>query len=97
MRRPDGAKLRFIRCRARRHIPKLEAGVDLIRVEESSNTSHFYRMELMPGLFGDWSLVREWGRTGQPGQIRVDWFDDETEAKGARFAIQMEKAKKGYE
>jgi len=54
-------------------------------------------MEIMPGLFGDWSLVREWGRIGQPGQVRVDWFPSEAAAKDARFDIQMEKAKRGYE
>ena len=51
----------------------------------------------MPGLFGDWSLVREWGRISQPGQVRVDWFDTEAAAKDARFAIQMQKEKRGYE
>jgi predicted DNA-binding WGR domain protein len=71
--------------------------MDLTKMEPKSAVRHFYRIELMPGLFGDWSLVREWGRIGQPGQIRIDWFDDETTAKDARFAIQMEKAKKGYE
>lgn len=71
--------------------------MDLMKMEPESAARHFYRMELMPGLFGDWSLVREWGRVGQSGQIRVDWFDDEGEAKDARFVIQMEKAKRGYE
>ena len=51
----------------------------------------------MPGLFGDWSLVREWGRIGQFGQVRVDWFPSEAAAKDARFDIQMQKAKRGYE
>lgn len=71
--------------------------MDLTRIDPSSAGRHFYRMELMPGLFGNWSLVREWGRLGQPGEIRVDWFEDETSAKDARFRIQMEKAKRGYE
>lgn len=71
--------------------------MDLMRTEPGSTTGHFFRMELMPGLFGDWSLVHEWGRSGQPGKIRIDWFDDEAEAKDARFMIQMEKAKRGYE
>ncbi|MCR9110074.1 WGR domain-containing protein [Marivita sp. XM-24bin2] len=67
--------------------------MDLTRTEPEGAVQHFYSMELMPGLFGDWSLVREWGRVGQPGQIRIDWFDEEVQAKNARFAIQMEKAK----
>lgn len=71
--------------------------MDLTLTEHGGEGSLFYRMEIMPGLFGDWSLVREWGRYGRPGQIRIDWFDQEVEAKDARFAIQMEKSKKGYE
>lgn len=72
-------------------------GMDLLRREADSTVGHFYRMEIMPGLFGDWSLVREWGRIGQPGQVRIDWFAHEAAAKDARFEIQMEKARKGYE
>jgi predicted DNA-binding WGR domain protein len=36
------------------------------------------------------------GRIGQPGQVRVDWFDTEAAAKDARFDILMKKAKRGY-
>ena len=71
--------------------------MDLIRIDASQNVHRFYRMEIMPGLFGEWSLVREWGRIGQSGQIRVDWFPSEAAAKDARFDIQMQKAKRGYE
>jgi len=71
--------------------------MDLTRIDATGNCRRFYRMELMKGLFGEWSLIREWGRIGQPGQVRVDWFDDEADAKDARFSIQMEKSKKGYE
>ena len=71
--------------------------MDLTRIDPPNNVHRFYRIEIMPGLFGDWSLVRERGGIGQPGQIRVDWFDTEAAAKGARFDILMQKAKRGYE
>lgn len=69
----------------------------LIRSEPDTNRHSFYRIEIVPGLFGDWSLVREWGRLGSPGQVRTDWFETEAEAKDARFALQMQKARRGYE
>ena len=69
----------------------------LTRTEPESNLHRFYRMEIVQGLFGDWSLVREWGRIGRGGQIRVDWFDSEDEAKKARFTLHMKKAMRGYE
>lgn len=71
--------------------------MDLARIDPSDNVHRFYRMEIMLGLFGDWSLVREWGRIGQPGQVRVDWYETEAAAKDARFDILMQKAKRGYE
>ena len=71
--------------------------MDLTRIDPPNNVHRFYRLEIMPGLFGDWSLIREWGRIGQPGQVRVDWFDTEAAAKTARFDLLMQKAKRGYE
>lgn len=71
--------------------------MDLTRIDASRNARWFYRMAIMPGLFGDWSLIREWGRVGQAGQVRVDWFETEVAAKDARFDILMQKARRGYE
>lgn len=62
-----------------------------------ANQHRFYRMEIVPGLFGDWGLVRNWGRIGSSGQTRTDWFESEAEAKDARFEINMRKSKRGYE
>ena len=71
--------------------------MDLTRIDAARNACRFYRMEIAPGLFGDWSLVREWGRIGQPGQVRVDWYETEAAAKDTRFDILMQKAKPGCE
>ncbi|WP_411572514.1 WGR domain-containing protein [Tropicimonas sp. TH_r6] len=51
-------------------------------------------MEIVRGLFGDWGLVRNWGRVGGAGQLRTDWFGSESEAKVARFDLHMQKAKR---
>ena len=51
--------------------------MDLTLIDVSDNTYRYYRMEIMPGLFGDWSLVREWGRIGLPGQADPAPFPDE--------------------
>lgn len=82
-----------------RMVPECAPGVglDLTRIDASQNVHRFYRMGIVRGLFGDWSLVREWGRIGQRGQVRVDWYETEAAAKDARFDIQMKKAKRGYE
>ncbi len=69
----------------------------LARTIPDANLARFYRMEIVPGLFGDWGLVREWGRIGSAGQVRTDWFGSEAEARDARFSLHMRKAKRGYE
>ncbi len=69
----------------------------LTRTEPDANLHRFYRLEIVPGLFGDWGLVRIWGRIGSSGQLRTDWFGTEAEAKDARFELHMKKAKRGYE
>ena len=69
----------------------------LTRTEPDANLYRFYRMEIVRGLFGDWGLVRNWGRIGSSGKLRTDWFDTEADAKDARFDLHMAKAKRGYE
>lgn len=69
----------------------------LTRTEPRANPHCFYRMEIVRGLFGDWGLVREWGRVGCGGQVRTDWYPNEDAAKDARFELHMAKAQRGYE
>lgn len=69
----------------------------LTKIAPQANQYRFYRMEIVLGLFGDWGLIREWGRIGGGGRVRTDWFESEADAKDARFDLHMQKAKRGYE
>ncbi len=69
----------------------------LKRIEETRNLFRYYRLRIVPGLFGNWGLLREWGRIGSTGRSRTDWFDSETDAKDALSDLQMKKAERGYE
>ena len=40
-------------------------------------------VQLSQNLFGEWSLVREWGRIGSPGRVRCDTFKSESQARDA--------------
>lgn len=53
-------------------------------------------MHLLPTLFGDWSLVREWGRLGFGGTVRFDPFPTEQSALKALDTIKSAKLKRGY-
>ena len=69
---------------------------DLIRIESTSNKHRFYRCAIWPGLFGDVSLVRESGRIGQPGQMRLDAQPDTPAAPGKMNDLVRRKKRKGY-
>ena len=51
------------------------------RHDAKQNMHRFYQMFLTPGLFDDWSLIKEWGRVGSPGTVRKEWFTSEQEAE----------------
>lgn len=69
----------------------------LIRHDAKKNMHRFYQMIVAPGLLGEWSLIREWGRVGSPGTVRKDWFDTEAEAITAGDKLRAIKEKKGYQ
>jgi predicted DNA-binding WGR domain protein len=54
-------------------------------------------MFVTPGLFDNWSLIKEWGRVGSPGTVRKEWFNCEEAAVIAGQKIKNNKLKKGYQ
>ena len=70
--------------------------VYLEKHDTNKNMHRFYQLIVVRGLFGDWSLVREWGRVGSSGQVRKDWFDSVEKAIAAGERLRKVKGKKGY-
>jgi len=70
--------------------------IHLERRDHSKNLARFYRIAVVPTLFGEWSLLREWGRIGSPGTVREAWFGSRDEAVEAALELLMRKEKKGY-
>jgi predicted DNA-binding WGR domain protein len=68
----------------------------LVRHNSSENMHRYYAMTISPGIFGDCSLVRQWGRIGQPGVVRKDWYPSPEAAVIAGSLIEASKIKKGY-
>ena len=62
----------------------------------AAHQARFYRMLVLPNLFGAWTLYREWGRIGQGGKVRVEWFDSEDLAVGALIVLEAAKRRRGY-
>jgi predicted DNA-binding WGR domain protein len=64
--------------------------------DTTKNQARFYTLVLLPNLFGEWTLYREWGRIGQSGKVRMELFASEDEAKVALVSLEGAKRQRGY-
>jgi predicted DNA-binding WGR domain protein len=55
----------------------------LTRIDPTRNINRFYVVQVMPSLFGDWTVLREWGRRGSPGTVRLSSYQRRNEAETA--------------
>lgn len=65
-------------------------------VDPAKNRGRFYTMAVERTLFGEWSLVRDWGRIGRGGRVRRDLFRNADEALDALAALAKQKGKREY-
>ncbi|QEL26977.1 WGR domain-containing protein (plasmid) [Bosea sp. F3-2] len=70
--------------------------VVLDRIEPSQNMQRYYVLSIEPTLWGEMSLVRQWGRIGHQGGSRIDIHPDEAAAKVALDAWLHRKRRRGY-
>jgi predicted DNA-binding WGR domain protein len=68
----------------------------LTRTEPSRNIDRFYLVQVMPGLFGDWTVLREWGRRGSPGTVRFASYQQRGEAEMAERCTIKRRLQHGY-
>lgn len=68
----------------------------LVRRNQEQRMARFYTMHLAQTLFGGWDLVREWGRIGSPGTLRITPFETLEESARALQRIEKQKRKRGY-
>jgi predicted DNA-binding WGR domain protein len=68
----------------------------LERCDPAKNMLRFYALQVAPNLFGEWSLLRVWGRIGRQGQMRTEWFKTKQEAEDALRTLEKAKRKRGY-
>ena len=58
--------------------------------------ARFYELDVQPGLFGDVSVTRHWGRLGSNGQCKQHWFPTESAASDLATKLQRQKERRGY-
>lgn len=71
-----------------------------VRLEKINPEAHqwrFYAMHVAQTLFGEWCLIREWGRIGAAGgQRMVDYAATREEAEAALDRLSARKCRRGY-
>lgn len=78
------------------HVMQNEHVIHLHRIDPARNMARFYRLSSAPSLFGDICVVREWGRIGRPGRIRIDLYEKVQQAAAARHVLERAKRRRGY-
>jgi predicted DNA-binding WGR domain protein len=72
------------------------SAVTLRRIDPARNIARYYRLDVQPDLFGEWGVVREWGRIGQPGRLRVDPYPTAAQAEERMQVQRTAKQGRGY-
>lgn len=68
----------------------------LRRIDPAQNMRRFYALSVQPDLFGDWVLVREWGRIGRSSRVKEVIFPNAGLALNALEKIAGQKGRRGY-
>lgn len=68
----------------------------LTRIDAAHNMRRFYRLDVQPTLFGEFALVREWGRIGRAGQVKSTPYATPAEAMAALECQRSAKRRRGY-
>ncbi|MGO4175855.1 WGR domain-containing protein [Bosea sp. TAF32] len=68
----------------------------LDRIDRTRDMHRFYVLSIEPTLWGELSLVRQWGRIGRRGRSRVDLHCDHASAREALDSWLERKRGRGY-
>jgi len=63
----------------------------------TSPRPRFYRVEIAANLFGEWSVLREWGVCGRRGSQRIALFSDLRTASKAADRARNRMLRRGYQ
>ena len=69
----------------------------LTRIDAEKNIARFYRMTILPDMFGGVQLIRQWGRIGARGcQEKREYYEDAGLAAAKYNALQKQKIRRGH-
>jgi predicted DNA-binding WGR domain protein len=68
-----------------------------VRVDPERNIRRWYTIAWGPTLFGNWAVVRSWGRVGTNwAQCKSEMFDDDEAAYTQAQALTQRRLRRGY-
>jgi len=70
--------------------------ITLRRIDPALNMQRFYRLDVQSDLFGAFTLIREWGRIGRGGRVKLEGFRSKDEAQAALERQRYVKERRGY-
>ena len=71
--------------------------IRLEKINPFKRQRRFYALGISQTLFGDWCLIREWGRIGSAGgQTKVDYLGSKQAAEAAMKRLKTAKNRRGY-
>jgi predicted DNA-binding WGR domain protein len=68
----------------------------LTRTDPARNIDRLYVVEIMPTLFGEFALLREWGRRGSAGTVRLTSYERREAAEAAERRTIKRRLQHGY-
>lgn len=68
----------------------------MLRIDASKNMARFYALTTAPTLFGETCVVRNWGRIGTGGKLRIATFPTAEQAVQEMARLKSVKQRRGY-
>ena len=69
----------------------------LQRLSPATGMVWYYSLQIQRDLLGRWQVIREWGRSGSPGTLRQNPFDDYGAAVVSMTSLMDQLTDKGYQ
>ena len=70
--------------------------IHLTKIDPEKNQARFYSLDLQPTLFGEWAVIRRWGRIGTEGRGRSRFYPAKRDAEAAMSSELKRRSRRGY-
>jgi len=72
------------------------SAVYLRKINPTKNMARFYHVDLAPNLFGEFAVLRSWGRIGTQGRTMIETCGSVDAARQSAGRIVRIKLRRGY-